>query len=135
MTSINVVPVEELTNGHLAIEHYELVRVYRLVRIAIERGEQPNDWRNVPTYRMGASHVRFFYPRLGYVRNREIDIHVEMLFRGIPLVREEEDLSDIPDIWFGSYEPDDAARLVNRQRIAERNLDMERKYMRGYFID
>ena len=37
MTIINVVPVEELTNGHLAIEHYELVRVYRLGTFQTER--------------------------------------------------------------------------------------------------
>ncbi len=135
MTRINTVPVETLSNGHLATEHYELVRVYRLVRGAVERGERPDDPRNPDSYRTGAGHVRFFYPRLGYIKKREIELHLEMLFRGIPLVREEEDTSDIPPEWFGSYEPTEESKIINQARLDNRNTELEKKVMRGYFVE
>lgn len=133
MTRINVVPIEELNDAHLALEHYELVRVYRLVRLAIGRGETPDDWRNPSTYRMGAGHVRFFYPRLGFVQRREIQLHVEMLYRGLSLIREEQELHDIPAEWFGGYEPTEEAIAINRQRLQQRIDEFEMQAMRGYF--
>ena len=137
MTRINVIPVEQLSNGFLSCEHYEIIRVYHCVEAAILRGETPDDWRNPPTYRMGAGHVRFFYPRLGYIRRREVEIQVEMLFRGIPLIREQYDTSAIPSLWFQDWEPDEEARIANRKRLAERDLALEKKVMRGgyYYED
>lgn len=135
MTRINVIPVEQLSSPHLASEHYEIVRVYRLVRDAVDRGEKPDDWRNPDTYRMGAGHVRFFYPRLGFIRKREIDLLLEIMFRGIPPVRELDLGEGIPPEWFGEYEPDEAARITNRARLIERNLQTEKMVMKGYFLE
>ena len=135
MTRINAVPVEELTNAHLAVEHYELIRVYRLVRKAINRGEQPDDAKNPDTYRMGKGHVRFFYPRLRYIQRREIQLHVEMLFRGLSLSREEYDTSDIPSSWFQDWTPDEGAKEINRARLKQRIMEYERHMTRGYIME
>lgn len=132
MTRINVVPPEELSNAHLEVEHYELHRLYVLVRKAIARGEEP-DVTAVPTYRMGTGHVRFFYPRLGFIKKRETKLIIEMLYRGLPLVRQEEVVTDIPSSWFYDYEPTEEAINVNRERLALRTMEYERNMLKGYF--
>ena len=130
MTRVNVVPVTELSDGHLEIEHYELPRVFVLVRGAIERGEAPDDWRNPSEYRVGAGHVRFFYPRLLYVFQRQIDVMLEMLVRGLPLIREEQHVSDISSIWLNDYEPTEQAITDNRKRLSERSAEYEWQFTR-----
>ncbi len=132
MTRINVVPVSELSDAHLELEHYELHRVYVLVRKAIIRGEQP-DLTAVPEYTMGKGHVRFFYPRIKYIKTRETELIIEMLFRGLSLIREEEDIPDIPSSWFSDYVPDTKAIQINRTRIATRKMEYERLFTKGYF--
>ncbi len=58
---------------------------------------------------------------------------IEMLFRGLTLIREEENVSDIPLEWFGDYAPTTEALAINRTRIATRTMEYERVNMKGYF--
>lgn len=122
MTRINCVPPEELTNPHLLAEYRELPRVFGLVRKAIERGETPGDPRNPATYRLGAGHVRFFYPRLGYLLRRQIDTIAEMRRRGYApnFTRPEDLVAGIPEAWCADWTPTEEALQANRARIAER---------------
>ena len=122
MTRINVVPVEELTREHLVAEYKELPRVFGLVRSAIERGEMPNDKRNPDTYRLGSGHVRFFYPRLGFIVERHKKLVDEMLKRGYVVNYPEPPNHDIGQEWFGNYSATQDALEENRNRIAERLL-------------
>lgn len=82
MTRINCIPPSKLTGPHLVAEYRELPRVFPLVRAAILRGDVPGDPRNPADYRLGAGHVRFFYPRLGYLAQRQAALVAEMLARG-----------------------------------------------------
>lgn len=122
MTRINCVPPAELTTPHLIAEYRELPRIFGLVRAAIERGEKPDDSRNPAEYRLGQGHVRFFYPRLGYLAKRQKELIDEMLRRGYsPSFKNPEALlTDIPVEWHGEWIPSAAATALNRSRIAER---------------
>ncbi|MFT4091184.1 MAG: pyrimidine dimer DNA glycosylase/endonuclease V [Asticcacaulis sp.] len=122
MTRINCVPVTELSGPHLVAEYRELPRIFALVRAASERGETPDDPRNPRTYVLGKGHVRFFYPRLGYLATRQAQLIAEMLNRGYKpsFTDPSELLTGIDASWCNDWLPDDQALSLNRARIAER---------------
>lgn len=87
------------------------------------RGETPDDERNPRTYVLGKGHVRFFYPRLGYLIQRQNSIVTEMKSRGIivnfePPRREEFDT--VRNEWFGDWKPTEHEIAINVARITER---------------
>lgn len=122
MTRINCVPPSELTGPHLIAEYRELPRIFCLVRAAIARGENPDDGRNPASYRLGAGHVRFFYPRLGYLAKRQQALVAEMLNRGYSpnFTDPAQLLAGIPVGWQGDWIPSEEALQLNRSRITER---------------
>lgn len=120
MTRINVVHPSLLSDAHLGAEYRELPRVFGLVRAAIDRGEVPSDPRNPATYRLGAGHVRFFYTKLGYLRDRFEAIVLERRARGLKA-----SFAAVPDLgigpeWFGTYMPTAEAVAENIARINQR---------------
>lgn len=122
MTRINCIPPQELTGPHLVAEYRELPRIFTLVRAAIARGERPDDPRNPTQYCLGRGHVRFFYPRLGYLAQRQGMLVAEMLARGYaPGFTQTGHLLDgfAPE-WCADWLPTPQAMALNRARIAER---------------
>lgn len=117
MTRINCVPVEELNNKMLLAEYRELPRVYRQAEKAFQRG----DTAEIPDYRMGTGHVRFFYTRLGYCTRRHRELVAEMQARGFTTnyAKPPAELS-VPRSWLQDWTPDYQAMQINRARIAER---------------
>ncbi|MEM9964280.1 MAG: pyrimidine dimer DNA glycosylase/endonuclease V, partial [Asticcacaulis sp.] len=107
---------------HLVAEYRELPRIFALVRAASMRGETPDDPRNPRTYVLGKGHVRFFYPRLGYLALRQAQLIAEMQSRGYKpsFTNSSELLTGIDACWCGDWQPDDLALSLNRARIAER---------------
>lgn len=122
MTRINCIPPAELSPAHLIAEYRELPRIFGLVRAAIARGESPGDPRNPTEYRLGAGHVRFFYPRLGWLLARQIALIAEMRARGYaPGFDDPQSLVlGIGVDWLGDWQPDAPALALNRARIADR---------------
>lgn len=123
MTRINCIDPSLLCQQHLVAEYRELPRIFSSVRKAVERGERPNDKRNPTAYKLGSGHVRFFYPRLGYLLKRQTQICDEMRKRGITVnfpAPTRDKFNDIPDEWFGDWQPDHTAIAINEARIAER---------------
>jgi hypothetical protein len=122
MTRINCVSPTELTGKHLVAEYRELPRIFGLVAQAVERGERPDDRRNPTEYVLGTGHCRFFYPRLGYLVKRHVQLVDEMVARGYRPNYNEPPIGarGIPVEWWGDWEPDDRALALNRARIAER---------------
>lgn len=123
MTRINVIDPRELGGKHLVAEYRELPRIFGCVRSAIERGERPDDQRNPKKYVLGRGHMRFFYPRLQFLSDRQRHIVASMIARGYgpkfcePLCYA---FDDIPSEWWGDYEPTAEAIALNRARIKER---------------
>lgn len=141
MTRINVVPPSELCDAHLGAEYRELPRVFPLVRRAIARGELPTDPRNPARYVLGRGHVRFFYPRLGWLAARYDEIVAECRRRGRRVTYPNIFGSDIPAEWdrwwrpipaewWGWWRPDEEALALNRTRIAERLSKMNEMTLR-----
>ena len=120
MTRINVVPPAELSRQHLLAEYRELPRIFGLVRRAQARGERPN-LSEVPQYTLGKGHVRFFYPRLGWLIGRLTTLRSEMASRGYHMTNYEGGLlNGIDETWLGNWRVTDEALEINRARIKER---------------
>lgn len=122
MTRINVVLPSRLSDKHLGAEYRELPRVFDLVRRAAARGERPSDPRNPLEYKLGQGHVRFFYPRLGFIWARYRALCRECLARGrrVNYGNPEDLRHDIPQEWFGQWTPTPEAIRLNEARILER---------------
>ena len=123
MTRVNVVPPQELTNLHLLAEYRELPRIFALAHAAMQRGELPDDPRNPAEYTLGPGHVRFFYPRLYFLRQRFVSLVDELRARGyrpqyLDVPREIYDI--MPTEWMQDYTPTSLALNINRARIQER---------------
>lgn len=115
MTRINLVPPAELCDQHLLAEHRELTRIPNAVakgRFSL-RG-QPAD------YVLGTGHVRFFFDKLGFLKERYDALHAECRARGFQVQYIWPDtLPDDASLW-KAYTPTPSALALNRARIAER---------------
>lgn len=120
MTRINCVPVSELTREHLVAEYKELPRVFGHVRRRIEKGQTPCQVKIPKTYRLGPGHVTFFFDKLGWLCERHKLLVDEMTSRGYRVNYPDPPSHDIPDEWFGNWNPTRRAILENRQRIQDR---------------
>jgi len=116
MTRINAgMNPAELTRAHLIAEHREIKRVPNSVRTGQAILVEIPD-----VFRMGTGHVRFFYDKLGYLKERYIQIRDECYRRGYNVTDYVEAWNGVPDHLMNGWEPtDEAIRLVS-QRIAER---------------
>lgn len=116
MTRINVVPPGDLTDQHLLAEYRELPRVFQLAR-APRLGEKA-----VPNYTLGTGHVRFFYPRTGFLHRRQRELVAECQRRGFQVqhITPPAPIPGLDDDW----QPTEVDFNVNlgrlRARLAER---------------
>ena len=116
MTRINAgIPVEGLTREHLIAEHREIKRIPN----CIAKGKynlkgQPKE------FTLGTGHVKFFYTRLGYLKERYEALYQECLKRGYNVTYYGEAWNDVPQHLMGSYTPSDRDRAIVRERIEER---------------
>lgn len=120
MTRINVVSVSELTDKHLLAEYRELPRIFGASKKWHERGGDPDDLPT--TYRLGKGHVLFFYDKLQFCFNRQIDLFAECRKRGFNTkYRPVRDLIDwVPEYLLNDYTPTPEALRINRERINTR---------------
>jgi deoxyribonuclease (pyrimidine dimer) len=133
MTRINVVPPKELHDRHLVAEYHELPRIFGLVRKAIAKGMKPEDFRsNFPKYTMGTGHVKFFYGRLKFIAERQIELISEMVNRKMRPQYESFTslIAGIPKDWFEEWTPSEEDMEVNRKRLSERLIEMKVKQKR-----
>lgn len=115
MTRINLVPPQELCDQHLLAEHRELTRIPN----AVAKGKfhlrgQPLD------YKLGEGHVRFFFDKLTFLKQRYDLLHQECKARGFNVQYIwPENLPKDPNLW-KDYQPTEQALFINRERIKER---------------
>ena len=78
MTRINVgIPPAELTGKHLIAEHREIKRIPNCVA----KGKY--SMKGIPDkFKLGTGHVKFFYNKLLYLKNRYIKLYEECINRG-----------------------------------------------------
>ncbi|GAG54685.1 unnamed protein product [marine sediment metagenome] len=128
MTRINVVPVQELTNKHLMAEYRELPRSMRRAVLAAYKGKQPGDVKIAPEYKLGTGHELFFVDKCKWLYDRWVLLRDELLKRGYNLsdqfqqivIGRARHIRKHAKQFYGEYLPTGNARMINRQRIAER---------------
>ena len=111
MTRVNLVPASELCDQHLLAEHREITRIpNRLLRGGIE-------FKDIPQrYRLGIGHVKFFYDKTIFLKERYDGVHSECLRRGFK----------VSNRWppslklIGQYKPTEDEVSMSRARIIER---------------
>lgn len=116
MTRINVgIPPKELSNKHLIAEHRELKRIPNVV------AKGRCNLTNIPVkFSLGKGHVSFFYNKLGYLKERYIDLYNECLARGFNVQSYLLSWEGVPAELMNGYTPtEDDVRII-RERIADR---------------
>ena len=123
MTRINVVPVQSLTGKHLVSEYRELPRAFPLAHKA-SQSSKPWTHKQPKQFCMGTGHVTFFYDKLSYLADRHRALTDEMLSRGYKPTftgsLRDEWQERIPKCYWGGYEANEEALIVNQERIDKR---------------
>lgn len=117
MTRINVaIPVVELSNKHLIAEHREIKRIPN----CISKGKfnmkgQPKE------FTLGTGHVKFFYDKLLYLKNRYEEIYKECKRRNFNVTYYGNCWDGLPSHLMNDYIPTKRDEQLLRQRLAERS--------------
>jgi len=126
MTRINVgIPPTELVNQHLIAEHREIKRIPN----CIAKGKY--NMEGIPDkFKLGTGHVKFFYNKLLYLKNRYISLYNECIKRGFNVQNYIAAWDNVPKELMNDYKVQDNDIKIIKQRIYERspkrkNKDME----------
>ena len=108
MTRINCVDPCLLLDQHLIAEYRELPRIF-----AHARALKPKE--EVERYRLGSGHVRFFYPRTGFLAQRQRELISECLRRGFQISHHTapDPIEGLDDDWTPTVED----QRVNLERL------------------
>lgn len=108
MTRINTIPVQDLMDQHLIAEYREITRISKLARPLDDYG----------VYKMGAGHVKFFYNKGKYLRNRTQELYNECIKRGFNVTYKEYQLH--PEGLNKDWSPTNEDKKINLVRINEK---------------
>lgn len=116
MTRINCgIQPSELTKSHLIAEHREIKRIPNCVANGrFNMKGQPKE------FTLGEGHVKFFYDKLGYLKQRYEEIYSECKKRNLNVQYYGDAWNNIPSNLMGDYQPTDRDRQIIRERITER---------------
>jgi len=123
MTRINVgIQPVELNNQHLIAEHREIKRIPN----CIAKGKYNMD--GIPDkFKLGTGHVKFFYNKLLYLKNRYISLYNECIKRGFNVQNYIDAWNNIPQELMNDYEVQDDDIKIIKQRIYERTINKKNK--------
>lgn len=127
MTRISVgVRAIELCDAHLIKERIELLRIPN----AIKSGKAVV--KDIPrTFTLGTGHVKFFYDKLGYLKERYLELTTECMERDFNITDFSDSFKDLPKELFNNYEERAIDRQIVVQRVNERLMGMKNlKYNR-----
>lgn len=127
MTRISVgVRAIELCDAHLIKERIELLRIPN----AIKSGKAVV--KDIPrSFTLGVGHVKFFYDKLGYLRERYDELTLECIERDFNITDFSDSFLDLPSNLCNNYEERDIDRKIVVERVNERLLGMKNlKYNR-----
>ena len=123
MTRINVgIPPAELVNQHLIAEHREIKRIPN----CIAKGKY--NMEGIPDkFKLGTGHVKFFYNKLLYLKNRYISLYNECIKRGFNVQNYISAWDNIPQELMNDYKATYKDRLIIQERIYERTVNKKNK--------
>ena len=116
MTRINAgIPPAELINQHLIAEHREIKRIPN----CIAKGKYNMD--GIPDrFKLGTGHVKFFYNKLLYLKNRYTSLYNECIKRGFNVQNYIEAWSNLPEELMNDYNVKANDIRIIRERINEK---------------
>ena len=116
MTRINVgIPPAELVNQHLIAEHREIKRIPN----CIAKGKYNMD--GIPeTFKLGTGHVKFFYDKLSYLKDRYEMLYTECVRRGFNVQNYIGAWNNLPEELMNDYKVKANDIRIIRERINER---------------
>jgi len=121
MTRINLVQPKELSTKHLVAEYREITRLPKNLRIALNRKSKPFSFTEIPqSYTLGKGHVKFFFDKMLFLKNRFESLVDEMLQRGYNPTYRDSTIFDCDSEYMNDYTPTQEALEINRSRINER---------------
>jgi hypothetical protein len=129
MTRISVgVRAIELCDAHLIKERIELLRIPN----AIKSGKAVV--KDIPrSFTLGTGHVKFFYDKLGYLRERYDELTLECIERDFNITDFSDSFLGLPSNLCNSYEEQDIDRKIVVERVNKRLLGMKNlKYNREH---
>ena len=123
MTRINVgIPPIELNNQHLIAEHREIKRIPN----CIAKGRYNMD--DIPEkFKLGTGHVKFFYNKLLYLKNRYISLYNECIKRGFNVQNYISAWDNIPQELMNDYKVQNNDIKIIKQRIHDRTINKKNK--------
>ena len=125
MTRINVgIPPTELVNQHLIAEHREIKRIPN----CIAKGKY--NMEGIPDkFKLGTGHVKFFYNKLLYLKNRYISLYNECIKRGFNVQNYISAWDNVPQELMNDYAVEANDIKIIKQRINERKPKKQNKTM------
>ena len=123
MTRINVgIPPAELVNQHLIAEHREIKRIPN----CIAKGKYNMD--GIPDkFKLGTGHVKFFYNKLLYLKNRYTSLYNECIKRGFNVQNYIAAWDNVPQELMNDYKVKENDITIIKQRIHERRTNAKNK--------
>lgn len=129
MTRINLIEPSQLTSRHLMAEYRELPRVFTLVGKYLEKHDDFSNTNIAGTYILGTGHVKFFYNKVLWLRQRFHSLQNELIRRNYKLNKDafkSIDLNAIQlsilyrNLWI-DYKPTPEEIYLNMARITKRS--------------
>lgn len=123
MTRINLVDPKILADNHLMAEWREIKMVPAALRRSLRTKTVQDVKRNIPKeYTLNTGHVRFFYDKMSFLKNRYRILTDELLSRGYNLIESsgnfDQYLHDIPTLFCTAvWTPNQQDIFVNVERI------------------
>lgn len=116
MTRINVgILPKELTNKHLIAEHREIKRIPNCVKKGrYSLKDQPKE------FKLGTGHVKFFYDKLLYLKNRYEELYSECIKRRFNVQYYGNAWNGIDGNLMNDYSPTEKDREIILERIEEK---------------
>lgn len=129
MTRINShINPKYLTDEHLLAEHREIKRV----PACLSKTVQSKHSLNIPgNFCLGAGHVKFFYNKFTYLKNRYCDIHNECLLRGFS-VDDYSNNFDVDNQYCHDYPDNQHDNDLVKNRIIDRIQSSTKSYFHYY---
>lgn len=121
MTRINAnIPAATLCDAHLLAEHREITRVPNTIKSgrAIIK--------DIPRkFTLGTGHVKFFYNKVGFIKNRYEALYKECIDRGFDVQSKIDSFDDIPSTLMNDWVASENDNNLIIRRIEERLLTMK----------
>ena len=123
MTRINVgILPAELNNQHLIAEHREIKRIPN----CIAKGKY--NMNGIPDkFKLGTGHVKFFYNKLLYLKNRYISLYNECVKRGFNVQNYIDAWNNVPNELMNDYTVQENDIKIIKQRIHDRTINKKNK--------